>query len=293
VYQTPPEAVAGRPRPALFRALGRQGPPAHVDIGGCTYELVKVFKHDSWAATALYTSAQGLVVCKFNRQKAIGPLPQRWLGRLLARREAAFLRRLAGLPGVPHWSGYVCVAGKRLRHAVAHDYIPGHPLGQGEPVAASFFPALERALAAIHERGVAYVDLHKRENILVGDDGRPYLIDFQIGFGLPRWWPGCALPMRAILKLLQRSDVYHLRKHVARASGAVVPPPWWIRLHRVFAVPFRTLRRRLLVWVGIRKGSGRSETEHFPEEAVRGEKGTLMFINQPFPPSAAGRAGAA
>jgi hypothetical protein len=35
------------------------------------------------------------------------------------------------------------------------------------------------------------------------------------------------------------------------------------------AVPFRNLRRRLLVVLGIRKGRGRAETEHFPEDAVR------------------------
>jgi hypothetical protein len=35
------------------------------------------------------------------------------------------------------------------------------------------------------------------------------------------------------------------------------------------AVPFRSARRRLLVLLGIRKGRGRAETEHFPEDAVR------------------------
>jgi predicted Ser/Thr protein kinase len=270
-----------QPRPPLFRALGRDEPPLQVEIGGVRYQRIKVFKHDSWAATALYAGAAGRVVCKFNRQQALGPLPLRWLGRVLAQREAEFLRRLAGLSGVPRWSGEVCLAGKKLEHAVAHEYIPGHPLGQQERVSPSFFPALQQALAAIHRRDVAYVDLHKRENILVGDDGLPYLVDFQIGFGLPRRWPGQSRPMRALLKLLQQSDEYHLRKHVARCASAagevleetVVPPPWWIRAHRLIAVPFRSFRRWLLVRLAIRKGCGRSETEVFPEEAVRIESG--------------------
>ena len=118
-----------------------------------------------------------------------------------------------------------------------------------------------------------YVDLHKRENIIVTDDGEPCLIDFQISVRLPSWWP-----LGAVLRLLQRSDDYHLSKHVARnrpdqcdagVSGSRGPIPWWIRLHRTFARPFRALRRRLLVAAGVRKGRGRAETEHAPEDAVR------------------------
>src|SRR5437763_1560384 len=133
-----------------------------------------------------------------------------------ARREAALLRRLAGLPNVPRWSGHVRVNGRPLPHAVAHDFIPGHPLGDRERVRDDFFPTLRALLAAMHRRGVAYVDLHKRENILVGDDGQPYLIDFQIGLARPGWWPANHEAVEAVLRLAQANDVYHLAKHVAR-----------------------------------------------------------------------------
>jgi hypothetical protein len=43
--------------------------------------------------------------------------------------------------------------------------------------------------------------------------------------------------------------------------------PWWIRLHRSVAVPFRTARRQLLVLLGVRRGKGRAHTEHQPEVA--------------------------
>src|SRR5205085_3317670 len=139
----------------------------------------RVFKHDSWAATALYAGPAGRVVCKFNRQQPAVVLPLRWLGRRLARREEAVLRRLGDLPNVPRWAGAVSADGRRLAHAVAHDFIPGHPLGERERVGDGFFGELADLLAAMHRCGVAYVDLHKRENVIVGDDGRPYLIDFQ------------------------------------------------------------------------------------------------------------------
>ena len=45
--------------------------------------------------------------------------------------------------------------------------------------------------------------------------------------------------------------------------------PWWIRAHRLVARPFRELRRRLLVRVGVRTGKGRVETEVFAEHALR------------------------
>ena len=34
-----------------------------------------------------------------------------------------------------------------------------------------------------------YVDLHKRENIIVNERGEPSLIDFQISLSWPGWFP--------------------------------------------------------------------------------------------------------
>jgi len=268
----------------MFRALGRDEPPETVEIDGRTWRRVDIFKHDSWAATAQYQSDDGhLAACKFNRRQPIFGLPMRWLGRRLAAREAAMLDRLADHELVPDPLGPVRCAGRELPNAVAHVFVPGHPLRRDEVVDDYFFPDLEDLLADLHRRGMAYVDLHKRENVLVGDDGRPHLIDFQISVRLPRVWP-----LSAVLRILQRSDDYHLAKHFARhrpdqcdhtPATIAMRRPWWIRAHRAFAVPLRQLRRRLLVWLGIRRPGGRSTTEAFPEQAVRDEE----VISVPFP----------
>jgi hypothetical protein len=50
-----------RPRPPLLRALGRDEPPGEVDIDGQRYRLVRVVKHDSWAATAFYAWRPGVL----------------------------------------------------------------------------------------------------------------------------------------------------------------------------------------------------------------------------------------
>src|SRR5947209_8079008 len=122
-------APSVRPRPPLLRALGRDEPPGEVEIDGQRYRLLRVVKHDSWAATAFYAGQDKQVVCKFNRQQRVGPMPMRWLGRWLARREAHALQLLAGLPGIPAAVGAVTVAGQVQGHAVAHDFIAGRPLG--------------------------------------------------------------------------------------------------------------------------------------------------------------------
>jgi len=61
-----------------------------------------------------------------------------------------------------------------------HDFVPGTDLHADLPLTAEFFGQLEKLFADLHERHVAYVDSNKRENILFGEDGRPWLIDFQI-----------------------------------------------------------------------------------------------------------------
>jgi tRNA A-37 threonylcarbamoyl transferase component Bud32 len=257
----------------MFRALGNGEPPVEIVIDGQKYQRVTIFKHDSWAATALYQSAERTIVCKFNRRQGIGLFSMEWLGRRLARRERRILTLLAGLPSVPGVLGPVMVAGKPLENAVAHDYVPGHPLRAGEQVNDEFFPRLKSLLKRMHDRGIAYVDLHKRENIIVGDDGWPYLIDFQISGAWPEPHPfGLEILNRFLLSVLKTCDDYHLAKHIRNCrpdqAGAVVRP-WWIRLHRLVAVPFRSLRRRVLVMLGIRKGRGQADSEHFPEDAVR------------------------
>jgi hypothetical protein len=204
-----------------------------------------------------------------------------WLGAALARREAWMLKELADQPAIPRWSGDVHVEGRLARNAVAHDWIPGHPLCTGEVVNDDFFPTLKALLAEMHRRGIAYVDLHKRENIIVGDDGRPYLIDFQISQSLPDLWVCKNLFTQPILWLLQKSDDYHLRKHevMHRPDQAGMTEadlarsrPWWIRVHRLFAQPARALRRQLLVLLGVRSRGGRATTEVFPEDAVQAEQ---------------------
>ena len=263
-----------RSRPRWLKALGEESPPATLEIGGVPHQLRETFKHDSWAATALYESPFGLLrVVKLHRKSSFLGIPMSWVGRRTARNERRVLERLTDLRGIPYLAGPVQVDGPVLANAVAREYIAGHPLGNRERVGDHFFHDLNDLLKGMHQRRTVYVDLHKRENIIVSEQGEPCLIDFQISVCWPRW-----LPLGPLFSILCRSDDYHLMKHWARCrpdqcgldqDEVRKRIPWWIRAHRLIARPVRELRRRLLVRVGVRAGKGRVETEAFAEHALR------------------------
>ena len=257
----------GRPRPALFLAMGRAEPPTQVELGEETYHHVRTFKHDSWAVTALYENESKRVVVKFNRQQSILGFPMKWLGRALARRETKMLQRLSSVVNVPAACVNVKVHGKVVETATAHDYVPGRSLLATDRTDDHFFPRLSKLLGQLHEHGVAYVDLHKRDNILVDGNGAPHLIDFQISVHLPRVWP-----ISCLLNTLQRCDRYHLEKHRYHFRPGQceesIDHPAWIKVHRLIAVPIRQFRRRILVRIGVRRGRGMASSEHRPEHTL-------------------------
>ncbi len=272
-----------RKRPAWLRALGDADPPPTVRVAGRDYRLLTVFKHDSWAATALYADPEGdRITCKFNRMQPVFVIPMQWLGRILARREARFLQLLAPVALVPDEMGPVAAQGAILPNAVARRFVEGEPFRGGTPVDAAFFQDLRGVLDALHARDMAYVDLHKRENIIVDTAGRPHLIDFQVSYGLGTRWPWNGRLSRLFLRRLQEMDDYHFRKHYARCLKheldadeyrRLLEPPGLIRWHRKFGVPLRAMRRKLLTTLGLRDRSGQAGSELEPEDAFRSAQG--------------------
>lgn len=279
---TPPPDKKLRKRPAWLRALGNAEPPPSVEVEGRTYRLEITFKHDSWAATALYADSAGArITCKFNRVQPVFIIPMRWLGRTLARREAHFLQLLADVPLVPDELGPVIAQGKVLENAVARRFVDGAPFRNSTKVDQHFFEQLRGVLDAVHARGMAYVDLHKRENIIVDTEGRPHLIDFQVSYSPGSRWPWNGRVARSLLRQLQEMDDYHYRKHYARCLKhhlspdeyeRLLEPTGLVRWHRKFGVPLRALRRRLLTALHLRDRSGQASSELEPEDAFRNSK---------------------
>lgn len=268
-----------RKRPPVFRALGDSEPDAMVLANGVKYHREDIMKHDSWAATAVYRDDHGHgIVCKFNRMQPVFLIPMSWFGRWLAGREIGYLRQLGDLQDVPDWVDVRLADGGELPNVSSHVFVEGQPFREASQADDEFFNRLQALIDELHRRDIAYVDLHKRENIIVGEDGRPNLIDFQVSFSLSRRWPGNGWLARRFLAVLKDMDLYHIRKHVARCRPDLLSeeelrvyqePPTFIRWHRKIAVPLRTVRRALLVRLGIRSGKGMATSEHAPEAAFR------------------------
>ncbi|HUU82533.1 MAG TPA: hypothetical protein VM243_03415 [Phycisphaerae bacterium] len=223
--------------------------PESLDVSGVPYARVTTWKHDFFAATGLYQHAGRGVVVKIARRGGFLGIPLNWVGRLLTRHEADLLNRLGDLDGIPRLVGIVG------DNVLVHAFVPGRALHKGERVDDHFFTRLSAILAELHRRGIAYVDLEKPTNVLVADDGKPYLVDFQISWPWPLGW-FVRTPLAAWLcRRLQQADLYHLRKLRRRFRPDQMSPrelaqsyhrPWPVRLHARLTRPLTRLRRRAL-----------------------------------------------
>ena len=83
---------------------------------------------------------------------------------------------------------------------------------------------------------------------------------------------------RATLRMFQQMDRYHVDKHHRKcrpdqcrltSAELAASRPWFVRIHRLFAQPLRTMRRRLLSFIGVRTGRGNVESETFVEAGLR------------------------
>jgi hypothetical protein len=116
-------------------------------------------------------------------------------GRWITRREVRAYRALLGHPNVPRFVGRI----DPLSFAV--EYRPGTRLGRRlrAHLPAGFIEELASAIAEMHARGVAHLDLSHRSNVLVSPDGRPVLIDFgsAVCFRPGGIWASLWLPLLA------------------------------------------------------------------------------------------------
>ncbi|AKC86228.1 phosphotransferase [Pseudoxanthomonas suwonensis] len=204
-------------------------------------QTIEPLKSDTFGAILLVREAGRAYI---RRDWTASPWWTRPIARSLARREAAALRALAGLPATPDLLAW---DGARLDRS----FLGGHVLYQRPPHRdPAYFHAARRLLQQVHRRGIVHNDLAKEANWLVLDDGTPALIDFQLavrGDPRSRW-----------MRLLAREDLRHLLKHKRTYCGGSLTPverrllarPSWVRgLWFATGKPvYRFVTRRLLGW---------------------------------------------
>lgn len=142
-------------------------------------------------------TADGPVIVK----KAIGRGIARALRRAMLRREYGIYQRLAGVPGVP------ACRGLRPGDELVLDLVPGASLREpGQPAGdrERFFAELLALIQAVHRARVAHGDLKRKDNILVGPGGHPFLIDFGTAVSAP---PGSGVLRRWLFRQMRRTDL--------------------------------------------------------------------------------------
>ena len=245
--------MAHRQRNIQMFAL-RHPPAEEVTVAGVPYRLVHVFKHDFYAATCLYEATGPAdipkIVVKFGRENDFAGLPLSWLSHWHRDRIRAIYEALDGVPGIPRWLGCVGELG------FAIEYIESRPLDHSPPPPPGFFDKLKSLFDAVHDRGVAYCDSNKRSNILIGADGQPYLIDYQLSFRSGSHLPWLIRPIvRGAFRYMCGKDMYHLFKHKRRMCPDELRPeedalsgrPVGVHLvHRKLAKFYRAIRRQFL-----------------------------------------------
>ncbi len=160
----------------------------------------KILSRGRWANADLYLYRQGGVDWVI---KDFAPCPfwvRRTWGRIMVRREYRALSRLNRIPGIPEEPFILD------ENAVCYRHIPGKTLRKtpAESISEVYFYGLEQLVGMMHDRRMVHLDIRNRRNILVTDEGKPALLDFQSSLNLER------VPrfLHGLLKEIDLSGVY-------------------------------------------------------------------------------------
>jgi serine/threonine protein kinase len=198
------------------------------------------------------------------------------VARILMRRERRALERLVDVNGVARlvvddqYAATPSVDGAvpRKSHVLMRSWVAGKPLQEATELPEDFFELLEDLVRVLHANGVCHNDLHKEANILVGDDGYPALVDFQLA-------SVHSGPDRNF-RIRTKEDLRHVEKHRwkylsrgghSRSNEARRAPKSrsilalvWLRVGKP---PYMFITRRLFGYTGGERG--RPKTGPWPE----------------------------
>lgn len=139
----------------------------------------------------------------------------RWtIGLWLIQNEWKVYSRLTGIEGIPR------AIARIDRFAFVTEYISGSPIRRGEELPPSFFADLAKVLREIHSRGVVHLDLRHKGNILVSEEGKPFMIDFNSSFSFGEK----GLLRRFLFPVLRWVDYGGFLKLKERVSPSLMTP---------------------------------------------------------------------
>lgn len=183
--------------------------PQTLEIKGEPYCYEKILKEDFFSVNVLYSAASGsryvLKISGFGFILGFLLVP---FAILMSRREYRIYSMVADLPQVPELGQRFGIRG------YLHKFIEGKTLHELEregkkELPDDFFDTLKETIDELHRRRIFYMDLNKQGNIILGNDGLPYLIDYQVCIDFKyrnRLFD-------KLFNLFIREDIYHLYKH--------------------------------------------------------------------------------
>jgi tRNA A-37 threonylcarbamoyl transferase component Bud32 len=177
---------------------------------------IQIIRQGSWAKPDIKSVAYGgdRAVLKDFSDKS---WPVRLLGRRQVVREMRALRRLQGIAGIPKCYGGAGAFG------ILMEPIEGERITRWcrrKRDVGPMFERLQRLVGQIHARGVAHIDLRKRDNILITEDGRPCIIDFNASF----CFDPAGMGARFLFPILRRIDDSALLKWKSCLAPELLSP---------------------------------------------------------------------
>ncbi len=146
-----------------------------LNLSSLTQNHCEVLRHSSNTRPVIWVvEEKGVrsVVKDFSNSKF---LYRNIIGRFLIWREHRAYKTLKGLKGIPACYGVID------RLALALEEIPSRPLKKHNKdlkLSETFFDELKNIVDNFHRRGLAHCDLKNGANVLVGEEGRPYIVDW-------------------------------------------------------------------------------------------------------------------
>lgn len=135
-------------------------------------------------------------------------------GRIMAKIEYNTLKKLNGIKGIAPEVHMLSP------FTIAFSFVKGKPLkaydDETYPVPEEFFHKMEKLVAEMHSRDIVHLDLRNLGNIIRGEDGNPYLIDFQSSITSKN------LPQK-VRKILEDSDISGIYKSWKSVCSTPLP----------------------------------------------------------------------
>ncbi|MBF0538446.1 MAG: hypothetical protein HQL03_09375 [Nitrospirae bacterium] len=225
--------------------------PDEVTIDNTLYKFERVLKEDFFSINLLYNSENNTrYVLKLSDFRFIFGVFLRPLASFFSRREYNIYQRVADIKGIP------ALGPRHGGRGYLHLYVDGLTLhefkGRLGKLPDDFFVRLKAIIEELHNRRIFYLDLNKLGNIIVGSDGLPYLIDFQVSIYFKHHRGVLGYVIDKIFKGLIKEDIYHLYKHKRRFQPELMTPQeidlakrtgfnqWY---NRIFGHPYRKVKR--------------------------------------------------